>query len=172
MHSITAFQRCSIFIGLLALAVLSCSGAASVSNLFATDTPTPTNTFTPSPTLTPGPTSTPTTTPSPTPTPLPTGVHAEKQSDGTTLFTDYDNYYQLSLPLSWEIVFSSQEELQQAVQSAGSKDPKLAEMAENFKNVDANVFRLAAMNIDRKYIRASSLTLLTINTFEDNMAST
>ena len=157
--------------GLLALVVLSCSGAAGITDLFATDTPTPTNTYTPSPTLTPSPTSTPTQTPSPTSTSVPTGVQIDEQPDETTLFIDYDNRYQLLLPSNWEIVFSSQKELQQAVQDIGSNDPKLAEMAENFKNADPDVFRLAAMNADRKYLQASAPTLLTINTIDDSIAS-
>ncbi len=171
MHYKAAFQRCSIFIGILVLTILSCAGPSSISNLFATDTPTPTSTFTPSPTWTPSPTSTPTVTPSPTATPLPTGVHAEEQADKTILFSDYDNGYELLLPPNWEIVFSSQQEFQEAMQSAGNEDPRLAEMADNFKDSDPDVFRLAAMNTDRKYLEASAPTLLTIDTIEDSVAS-
>ena len=164
--------RISLFAGLLALAVLSCSGAADIPNLFATDTPTPTMTFTPTPTFTPSPTSTPTQTPSPTPTPLPTGVAAQEQTDGTLLFIDHDNRYQLQIPQNWEIVFSSHAEMQRAVQSMGADDQRFAEMADRFKDSDPDVFRLAAMNVDRKYRQASAPTLLTINTVEDAMAST
>ena len=166
-----AFRHFSIFTGLLALVVLSCSGATGISNLFATDTPTPTNTFTPSPTLTPSPTSTATETPSPTPTPLPTGITVEEQPDGGTLLIDYDNHYQLVLPLNWEIVFSSQKELQQTIQSAANQDPRLAEMAESFKGADPDEFRLAAMNVDLKYMEANAPTLLTVNAVEDSIAS-
>jgi hypothetical protein len=35
---------------------------------------------------------------SPTSTHLPTGAVTEDQPDGSTLFTDYDNQYQLTLP--------------------------------------------------------------------------
>ena len=58
MKQLKTRQIVCIFVGILALAALSCSGVADVSNLLATDTPTPTNTFTPSPTVTPSPTAT------------------------------------------------------------------------------------------------------------------
>src|SRR6266508_6408975 len=95
-------QRFSILIVIVTFAILSCSGVADISNLFATETPTPTNTFTPTSTFTPSPTPAPTQTPSPTP--LPTGINIEEQSDGSTLFIDYDNKYQLVLPSDWLII--------------------------------------------------------------------
>jgi hypothetical protein len=161
------------FAGILALAALSCSGAADASNLFATDTSTPTNTFTPSPTVTPSPTSTPTDTPSPSPTPRPAGVKAEEQAHGAALITDYDNHYQYSLPEDWEVVFTSQKDLQQAVQDQASADPEFADIAQGFKDMDPDVFRLAAVNVDRKYFDTSDTpTLLTVNAYEDAIAST
>ena len=161
-----------VFAGILALAALSCSGAANVANLFATDTPTPTNTFTPSPTLTPSPTSTATYTPSPSPTPKPVGVKADEHADGTTLITDYDNHYQYSLPEKWKVVFTSQKDLQTAVQNQASADSELADIVDAFKDMDPDVFRLAAINTDRKYIdTAGAPTLLTANAYEDGIAS-
>jgi hypothetical protein len=161
-----------ILTALLALAILSCSSLGNVSNLFATDTPTPTHTFTPSPTLTPSPTSTPTQTPSPSPTPTLSGVKAEEQPDGTTLITDYDNHYQYILPENWKVAFTSQKDLQQAVQADASSDPELADMVEQYKNLDPDVFRLAAINVDRKYFDTSGTpTLLTTNAYQDSIAS-
>ncbi len=172
MKQPTTRQILGIFASILALAVLSCSGAADVSNLFATDTPTPTNTFTPSPTLTPSPTSTLTSTPSPSPTPKPTGIKADEQTDGTTLITDYDNHYQYSLPKNWRVAFTSQKDLQQAVQDQASANPEFADIAEGFKDMDPDVFRLTALNVDRKYFDTSGTpTLLTSNAYEDTVAS-
>ncbi|HEX5944615.1 MAG TPA: hypothetical protein VFY66_20190, partial [Anaerolineales bacterium] len=84
----------SFFIAILVLVSLACQGGAGL-NPFATETPTPTLTSTPSPTYTPSPTATATETPSPTP--LPTGAITEEQSDGSTLFTDYDNNFHFTI---------------------------------------------------------------------------
>jgi hypothetical protein len=165
-----SFQRFGFFAGILALAVLSCSGTSSISSLFVTQTPTPTHTFTPSPTLTHSPTSTPTQTPSPSPTPLPTGVIAEEQQDGTTLVMDYDNHYQYILPENWKIAFTSHADLQQAMTGA-DMDPEFADMVENFKKMDPDVFRLAALNRDPRYTAADSPTILTANAYSDEVAS-
>lgn len=83
----------TVFVLTLSLAGISC-GFSDVANIFATETPTPTQTFTPSPTATPS--ATPTQTPSPTP--PPTGVETREGSGGTTVFIDYDNNFQLTLP--------------------------------------------------------------------------
>ncbi len=172
MKKPTTRQILFIFVCILSLAALSCSGAAGVSNLFATDTPTPTSTFTPSPTLTPSPTSTPTYTPSPSPTPRPAGVEAEEQANGTTLITDYDNHYQYSLPENWKVAFTSQKDLQQAAQDQANADPEFGDIAAGFKDIDPDVFRLAAMSIDKKYLDAADTpTLLTANAYEDAIAS-
>jgi hypothetical protein len=168
-----ALQRSGIFNAILTLAILSCSSLGNVSSLFATVTPTPTNTFTPSPTLTPSPTSTSTQTPSPSPTPLPSGVKADEQPDGTTLITDYDNHSQYILPESWKVAFTSQKDLQQAVQADAGSDPDLADMVEQYKNLDPDVFRLAALNVDPRYFdTAGAPTLLTANAYQDTIAST
>jgi hypothetical protein len=166
-------QMVCVFAGILALAALSCSGAANVANLFATDTPTPTSTFTPSPTLTPSPTSTATFTPSPSPTPKPAGVKAEEQADGSTFITDYDNHYLYILPANWKVPFISQKDLQEAVQADANSDPELADFVDQFKDLDPDIFRLAALNVDRKYLdSAGAPTLLTANAYEDPIAST
>lgn len=168
-----ASQRFGFITGILALAVISCSGLSDVSRLFATDTPTPTLTFTPSPTLTPSPTSTPTHTPSPSPTPRPSGVKADEQADGTTLITDYDNHYQYILPENWEVAFTSQKDLQHAVRADASTDPEIANLVEQFRNIDPDIFRLAAINVDLKYFdTAGTPTVLTANAYEDRMANT
>lgn len=155
MKKSTTQQIVCIFAGFLALAALSCSGAAHVADLFATDTPTPTNTFTPTPTPTqtpsPTPTSTSTPSPSPSPTPRPAGVKADEQGNGTTLVTDFDNHYQYSLPENWKVAFTSQKDSQQAAQADANTSPGSSDFAEQFKDLDPDIFRLAAINIDRRY---------------------
>jgi hypothetical protein len=160
-----------IFAGILALAALSCSSVTGVSNLFATDTPTPTNTFTPSPTLTPSPTSTPTQTPSPSPTTELTGSKTEDQADGSTLFTDYDNSYQVALPEGWTILPFSSEDMADILQSMSDKNPEFKKMAENFKNLDSDVIRVMALNLDSKYMQMSASPSLSVIAIDNKVMS-
>ncbi len=171
MHSKTAFQRCGIFIGILTLAILSCSGLSNVSNLFATETPTPTSTFTPSPTWTPSPTSTPTETPSPTPTPPPTGSNTEKQSDGSTLFTDYDNQYQFVIPDGWIVLPISSQDMAEILQGMAAENPEIQAIAENLKNMDPDVIRVMAINSESKYMQDGISTSLSVMAIPDKVMS-
>lgn len=161
-----------IFAGILALAALSCSGASSVSNLFATDTPTPTNTFTPSPTVTPSPTSTPTQTPTLTPTPLPTGSSMEDQADGSKLFTDYDNQFQVNLPKGWVILPLSSADLADILESAAKENPELKETAKALKNLDPDVIRVMAFNKNSKYNVNGFSTNLIVTATKDKVMTT
>jgi hypothetical protein len=166
MKQLKTCQIVGIFAGILALAALSCSGVADVSNLFATDTPTPTNTFTPSPTVTPSPTATLTQTPSPSATPALTGSKTDEQADGSTLFTDYDNKYQVLLPEGWMILPFSSKDMADILQSLSATNPDFKEMAENFKNLDPDVIRAMALNMDAKYRQGGaspSLSLIAID---------
>ena len=159
----------SIFVIVLALAILSCSGAGGIPNLFATATATATNTFTPSPTLTPSPTATQTQTPSPTP--LPTGVATEAQSDGSTIFTDYDNKYELILPKDWVAIPLSSKDLAQILKGLSEKNPALKDIAESFKRLDPNVMRVIAVNANPKYMSNGFSTNLSITAIEDKVLS-
>jgi hypothetical protein len=171
MKKPTARQIVFMFAGVLALAALSCSGAADVTNLFATDTPTPTNTFTPSPTMTPSPTSTSTLTPSPSPTPAPTGSKTEEQADGSTLFTDYDNQYQLMLPEGWIILPLSSQDMAEILQSVAKENPELQNVADSFKNLDPNVIRVMAFNKDPKYNTKGFTTNMVVTAIDNKVLS-
>ena len=161
------FQIVVFSIMILGLASLSCG----ISNLpfLATKTPIPTLTFTPSPTPTPSVTPTPTHTP--TATPLPTGVDAEEQADGTTRFVDYDNKFQLVLPVDWIIIPINKNDLEGMIDTLASEDPKLAAVAEAFKNLDPSVIRMAALNSNRKYVTEGYGSNITIAAIEDKTLS-
>ncbi len=158
-----------IFAGILALAALSCSGVSGVSNLFATDTPTPTSTFTPSPTVTPSPTSTPTQTPTLTPTPLPTGSSMEDQADGSKLFTDYDNQFQVNLPEGWVILPLSSKDLADILESAAEENPELKDTAAVLKDLDPDVIRVMAFNKNHKYNVSGFTTNLILMAIDDKV---
>jgi hypothetical protein len=159
-----------IFIFILILLTLT-SLACGVSSLpfLATETPTPTATFTPSPTVTPS--STPTPTHTPTATPLPTGVETEEHSDGTTLFVDYDNQYQLVLPADWIVIPFDKDDLDLMIDKLAEQDPNIASAAEAFKNLDPNALRMAALNSNRKYVTEGYGSNITIAAIEDKTFS-
>jgi hypothetical protein len=137
--------------------------------LFATATLTPTHTLTPtpSPTVTPSPTAT--LTPTPSPTPLPTGTNLEKQSDGTTLFTDYDNRYKVTLPGEWLAIPFEKDAYVQAIDKLANETPKLAAAAEAFKSMDPNMFRLVALNTNLNYTRNTFASNLNITAYENDV---
>jgi len=162
-----SFHGFIFFLVLLALASLSC-GVVDLP-FIATETPTPTITFTPS--ATPTPSSTPTPTQTSTATPSPTGVKAEEQSDGTTLFVDYDNNYQLVLPVDWIIIPLNKDDLGTMIDKLAGENPDLASMAEAFKNLDSKVLRMAALNSNRKYISGGYGSNITIAAVEDKTLS-
>ena len=161
-------QRLSIFVAILTLAALSCQGVAGF-NPFATETPTPTNTFTPTPTFTVTPSPTPTRTP--TSTPAPTGVQVEEQADGTSLFIDYDNKYQLVLPEEWVVIPFNQSDLSAAIDELAKDSPELVESAEAFRGLDPDVVRAVALNKDPKFFVNGAATNLNITAIENEMLS-
>lgn len=159
-----------VFISTLAIAGLSC-GVSDVSNLFATSTPTVTQTFTPTPTFTPSPTATSTPTNTPTSTPLPSGIATQELSDGSTLFIDYDNKYQMSLSEDWVIIPVVKEDLEVALEKLGREDPDMAKAAEAFKNLDSDVLRMAALNRQSKYLAGGYASNITVTAIEDPVLS-
>jgi hypothetical protein len=167
MNRNKGIQKFSIFIAILTLTVLSCQGVAGF-NPFATATPTPTLTFTPSPTSTPSPTPSPTQTPSPVPL---TGVTTEEQSDGSTLFVDYDNQYQLNIPKTWFVIPLSSDDLVDILKELSKKNPAFQDTAKMFAQLDPDVIRVIAVNEDKKYIANGYSTNVTVTAIEDKLMS-
>ncbi len=166
MNRNTGSQKFSIFILVLVLTVLSCQSVAGF-NPFATATPTPTLTFTPSPTVTPSPT--PSQTPSPVP--LPTGIITEEQSDGTTLFVDYDNKYQLNIPAAWFVIPLSSDDIADILKELSEKNPAFEDTAELWSQLDSDVIRVIAVNESKKYIFNGYSTNLSVTAMEDKLLS-
>lgn len=159
-----------VFVSALAVASLSC-GVSDVSNLFATATSTPTLTFTPTLTSTPSPTATSTPTHTPTATPLPTGIATEELADGSTLFIDYDNKFQMTLPEDWIIIPVAKEDLDAALEELGRDDPDIARAAESFKNLDPDVLRMAALNRKAEYLAGGYASNITVTAIQDPIFS-
>ena len=150
---------------ILSLTLASCQGGGF--SLFATETPTPTLTFTPTATFTPSPTATATATQTPSPTPLPTGSEVQEQADGSLLFIDYDNKYQLTLPSTWLPIPISKDDLAESLDNVAAENPQFAESVEQFKQLDENVVRLVALNGDPAYFKNGTATNLNITTLPD-----
>lgn len=108
----------------------------------------------------------------PTATPRPTGVTSEKQADGTTFIIDYDNRYQLDLPVDWIVIPLTMDDLTETLEQASKEDPDFTGMAKAFKEMDPDIIRLIGLNANRKYTSAKTPTMLTITAFSDAIAST
>ena len=147
-----------IFLVLLGLAALQVSislSCNSVTQIFATETPTPTNTptrtptptrtATPTITQTPTPTNTPTSSPTPTPEPAYT---VSKNPDGTTEYRDYTYNFQLAFPEGWLVLPLSGEDSAEIFRLAGEELGEAGiEAEELIESVDSDAFRLVAMDI-------------------------
>jgi len=149
------------------LATVSCQGGGF--SFFATDTPTPTLTFTPTPTFTPSPTATPTQTPSPTP--VPTGAEVLDQPDGSMVFIDYDNKFEITLPADWFILPLSAKDIGDIMSEAESENPDLQEAVEAFKQLDPDVIRVIAINKDSKYIYRGFSSNISVTALKDELLS-
>ncbi len=155
-----------LFVSILAMASISCE-VSNIGNLFATETPTPTSTYTPTPTYTPSPTPTLTPTSTPTATPLPTGVTSEELADGSTLFIDYDNKFQLTLPADWIVIPVDKDTLADALDQLAEDNPNLVNSAEGVRNMDPDVLRMVALYADRAYVASGSAPNITLAVIED-----
>jgi hypothetical protein len=149
------------------LTLASCQGGGF--SFFATDTPTPTLTFTPTATFTPSPTSTPTQTPSPTP--APSGVEVLDQADGSIVFIDYDNKFEITLPSDWFILPLSSEDIGEIMSQAESENPDLQQAVEAFKQLDPDVIRVIAINKDSQYIYRDFSTNISVTALKEPMLS-
>lgn len=158
------------FLSILLLTSLAC-GVGDIPNLFATETPTPTATFTPTATSTPSPTPTATPTRTPTPTPLPTGVETETLADGSTLFTDYDNQFQLTLPKDWFVIPLSSGDMAELLAQMAEENPDLKETAEAFKALDPNLIRVVSIHKSSNYLFNGFSTNITVTAVEDQLLS-
>ena len=148
-----------IFVVVLALTILSCSGLADLPGLGATATPTPTSTFTPSPTSTL--TSTPTLTPTNTftPTPLPE-TSIELLSDGSTRFTDTKGGYTFVLPAGWLAINLAGDNPTQALEEAKSANPDKASILTGLNSAVAQRARMGAADFSPDHFTAVSAPML------------
>ena len=112
---------------------------------FLRATPTPTSTPSPTPTLTP----TSTLIPAPTVTSTPASlVFTRPLADGSTEFTDGEIGYSLILPPGWIVLNLEAEDLEAAVEAAGTVNPELAPLLEYSAAAVSQGTRLMALDPD------------------------
>lgn len=170
MKQKNTMRALGLFVAFLTLTAISCQGVAGL-NPFSTETPTPTLTYTPSPTSTPSPTPTQTATQTSSPTPLPTGAITEEQSDGSTLFVDYDNRFQFNIPGAWFVIPLSSEDIGSIMTNVSEENPQFKDIAAAFAQLDPDVIRVIAVNEDTKYMVNGFSTNLMVTAVEDKLLS-
>jgi hypothetical protein len=135
------FAKPSVFLILvLSLGALTCKGVAGFTEPFTTDTPIP------SATLTDTPTPSPTLPPTITPTKPPSGTMKHAQPDGSTLFTDYDNKYELVFPAGWTAVTLTQDDINSMLTLASKNNPEFGSIVNMLQNLDPATFRIFAFD--------------------------
>jgi hypothetical protein len=95
----------------------------------------------------------------------------EEQADGSTLFSDYDNKYQLILPEEWVAIPFDQDKLGALVEKLSEDNPKFKDAAEAFKNLDPNVVRVVALNQTKKYFETGAVPNVSITALENEILS-
>ncbi len=81
-------------------------------------------------------------------TPRPTGVLKEEQSDGTTLFTDYDSGYQIAFPKGWTVVIPDEGDISETLSNIPEQEENISKLIEAAKSADANnILRVFGFNL-------------------------
>lgn len=71
-------------------------------------------------------------------TPRPTGLLKEEQSDGATLFSDYDGGYQITFPEGWTVVIPEEDDISKALSTIPEQEENLSKLIEAAMNADVN----------------------------------
>lgn len=71
-------------------------------------------------------------------TPRPTGLLKEEQSDGATLFSDYDGGYQITFPEGWTVVIPEEDDISEALSTIPEQEENLSKLIEAARNADVN----------------------------------
>jgi hypothetical protein len=155
-------SKIALFLGLsmLILFSLACQMAGGpLNSIFATMTPT----FTVTPTFTP--------TRTPSPTPLPTGVHIEQQPDQSTKVIDYEGGYILQFSEDWTVLPGDIDSLKENIDTLVESNPEVADMMEQFQQIDNQALRVIGLNTNREYREGTLLPNILVLTLRDNIGS-
>jgi hypothetical protein len=148
---------------LQAMVSLSCT---SISQIFATETPTPTHTptrtptptQTATPTVTQTPTSTETPTPSPTATPLPE-YSVEAHANGASEYVDYEYGFRITFPKDWFVFPLFGEESLTLFELGQTKfEDSPVDVRDAFESADPDLFRLMILDYSPDHMDEGGFT--------------
>jgi len=95
----------------------------------------------------------------------------EEQADGSTLFVDYDNHFQILIPQGWLVLPLSSDDIVEIIENVAKENPDFKEVAKTFSQLDPDVIRIVALNENPKYLVNGFSTNLTITAIEDRLMS-
>jgi hypothetical protein len=98
-------------------------------------------------------------------------VEVEEQSDGSTMFIDYDNQYQIVIPKDWFVIPLSSEDIADILKTMAEENPEFKDTAEAFVQLDPDVIRVIALNEDTKYIYNDFASNFSVTAIEDKLMS-
>lgn len=96
----------------------------------------------------------------------------EDQADGSKLFSDYDNQFQLKLPKGWVILPLSSKDLADILESVSEENPDFKDAAAILKDLDPDVIRVMAFNKNHKYNINGFTTNLIVMAIDDKVMTT
>ena len=90
----------------------------------------------------------PVTTETPPPAAPATGKLKREQSDGTTLFTDYDSGYQITFPQGWTVIIPEKDDISKALNDLPEQGQNISNLIESAKKADTNnMIRVFGFNL-------------------------
>jgi hypothetical protein len=96
-------------------------------------------------------------------------VASIEEPDGSTVFTDYDGNYLMSLSDQWIVIPFTPGEIAEYVATVAQQNPELAAQAAALALLDANTFRMVALNKDPGMIAEGFATNLNVTAFDDKV---
>ena len=82
------------------------------------------------------------------PVPPATGKLKQEQSDGTTLFTDYDSGYQITFPQGWTVIIPEKDDISKALNDLPEQGQNISNLIESAKKADTNnMIRVFGFNL-------------------------
>jgi hypothetical protein len=78
----------------------------------------------------------------------PTGLLKEEQSDGATLFSDYDGGYQITFPEGWTVIIPEEGDISEALSTIPEQEENISKLIEAARSADANnMIRVFGFNL-------------------------
>jgi hypothetical protein len=105
-------------------------------------------------------------TPTQTPTLPPTGTNETTLPDGSVVFSDFDNQYEVTFPEAWTIISLEKDDLDKIMDKVMETNPGMENVVSMVKNMDPNIFRIFAFDFRPEHIidgASSSINILVQN---------